>query len=167
MQTIYAYCIYFIIYGYIFLLFLKGYYPANETGILFIGFLIFMSLAYNFVGSIIGDELENKRKELFSRFESLFEENNKVQDELRDVFAKISKQKNTSRSTMSIFATSLAESIVSKFTNELNNNLNSSSNNQLFTSSKEQLTITKDYLNIAYLLSVKQLVENKLELENK
>jgi hypothetical protein len=126
-----------------------------------------MSLAYNFVGSIIGDELENKRKELFSRFEFLFEENNKVQDELRDVFAKISKQKNTSRSTMIVFATSLAESIVNKFANELNNNLNSSSNNQLFTSSKEQLTITRDYLNIAYLLSIKQLVENKLELENK
>jgi hypothetical protein len=71
MNPLLNYSIFFIIYGYILLLLLKGYYPANETGILFIGFLIFMTLAYKFMGALITSELDSRRKEIYNKLESL------------------------------------------------------------------------------------------------
>lgn len=165
MNNLTNYFIYFVVYGYMFLLFLKGYYPANETGILFLGFLIFMTLAYRFVGLIITDELNARRTEIYDKLESLLQQNYQALALLRDVYVTIAEYKDTARATLVSYLTDFAKDISTTFDTELAGNLNFHINNQLITVLRVQIGITQQYLQKAYLLSVSRLIENRLHRE--
>ncbi len=161
MNSILNYIIYIIIYGYLFLLFLKGYYPANETGILFIGFLIFMTLAYTFVGSLLTDELNLRRKEIYNRFESLLENSYNSLYLLKDLYVNILNYKGHIEKTLALYPSILQNSIVDKLNTEFNKNLSYTINMQLISIVKSQIIAAQNSSNIAYLAAVKQLIESK------
>lgn len=161
MNSILKYLIYIIIYGYLFVLFLKGYYPANETGILFIGFLIFMTLAYTFVGSLLTDELNLRRKEIYNRFESLLENSYNSLYALKDLYVNILNYKGYIEKTLSLYPDILQTNLVNKLNAEFNKNLNYIINMQLISIIKSQTTAIQNFSNTAYLVAVKQLIDSK------
>lgn len=163
MNNLSQYFIYFIIYGYILLSFLKGYYPANETGILFIGFLIFMSLAYKFAGSLISDELNFRRQDIYNKFEDLMEQNYISISQLRSIYLDIISQKNGVHSKLIVLFAELEEDLHKNFESGLLSNLNYTIILQLQSSLKYWLSLLNSNIEIAYSLAVKQLLVNKID----
>jgi len=158
--------LYIILYIYIFILFLKGYYPANETGILFIGFLIFMTLAYTFVGSMISDELDAKRREVYEKFETLLDQQYQTLQLLRTVHQNIANYKNNFRNGVNIFVENIESELNSKAEQDSADLINHSSTQLLATVLREELSIAKEYTNSSYVLAIDELLNNKTELES-
>lgn len=162
MNILNKYKFYFIIYGYIFLLFLKGYYPANETGILFIGFLIFMTLSYNFGGSIISSELDARRKEIYLKIENLLDINYNSINLLKNTYNKIISYDSKIDSYSSNYPVLLTNNINNIVVNEMDSFLNYGISSHLTSILKEELTLENQFINTAYLLATKRLIDNKL-----
>ena len=159
------YFLYILLYGYIFLLFLKGYYPANETGILFIGFLIFMMIAYTFAGSLINGELNSKSKEIYYKFESLLDQQYQTLKMVKKVHQNIARYKNDSNLLIQNFIKNLQNEINEKTNQSIERLFNSETAQLLTIILKEQINITKKYIQIAYMLTTSLLIRNRLKLQ--
>ncbi len=165
MNNLQQYFIYFVIYIYIFIFFLKGYYPANETGILFIGFLIFMTVAYNFVGKALKEEFNIRIKNIYSDFEYSLTQNFNALNNLKDVYLNLSHKTNILE-TISLFFSNLNIETAYNFNLQKTNFLNYFIDRQLDLITKQQLVVYQKFLTNSYLLSIDDVLEEKQNLDD-
>ncbi len=160
MDKLQQYFIYFAIYAYIFLAFLKGYYPANETGILFSGFLIFMTVAYTFAGKALKEEFNLRIKEIYSKFEHSLAQSFIALNNLKEVYINLAHKANVLQ-TINQFFNTLNEATATRFDTHKRGLLNYFIDKQLDLTNKQQLAIYQKFLTTSYLLSLDNVVEEK------
>ena len=161
--TLSKYFLFILVYGSIFLLFLKGYYPANETGILLIGFMIFMTLVYTFAGTLITDELNARRAEIYHKFEIILDQQYQTFSMVKKIHQNIAKYKDESLTLIKDFSVNLQTEINTRADQNMVGLFNYETAQLLNVILREQLTVATKYTQIAYTIATTRLLNNRLE----